>query len=441
MVKFMYGERGCRMKNSFREKDNTQSTLPEEVLNKIEKIKEADIVVGIPSFRSAKTIAHVVKMASEGMVKYFSDLKPVLVNSDGGSTDRTREVVLKTEVPRSVKKIITPYMGTSGKGTAFQAIFEIADRLKAKVVIVVDSDLRSISPEWIQMLGEPILKYNYGFVTPYYLRYKYDGTITNSIAYPLTRSLYGKRIRQPIGGEFGITGGMAKILSHQRIFNTDIARFGIDIWLTTTAINEGFNICQSAMGVKLHNPKSPTEDLSLMFVQVVGTLLAMMKKYEPKWKLVRDSKKVDIFGTIEEKEPEVFQVDVKSLHTKFCSGLEKYKPIWEKFISKENIKQLHSLAGLPVNSFHFPEELWAMLIYDFASAYNFYQANSEKLLKCLLPIYYGRTAGFINETKVMSMTIAEALVEGQAEVFEKLKPYLIARWDEAKHAPRDIGLT
>ncbi len=41
----------------------------------------------------------------------------------------------------------------------------------------------------------------------------------------------------------------------------------------------------------------------------------------------------------------------------------------------------------------------------------------------------------------MSMTIAEALVEGQAEVFEKLKPYLIARWDEAKHAPRDIGLT
>ncbi len=416
---------------------DSHSALPKDVLKKIEEICNADIIVGIPSFRSAKTIAHVVKMASEGMVKYFSELKPALVNSDGGSTDKTREVVLNTEVPSTVEKIITPYMGTAGKGSAFKAIFEIADRLKSKVIIVVDSDLRSITPEWIKLLGEPILRYNYGFVTPYYLRYKYDGTITNSIAYPLTRALYGKRIRQPIGGEFGITGGLAKILSHQQIFETDIARFGIDIWLTTTAINEGFNICQSAIGVKLHSPKSPTEDLSKMFVQVVGTLFSMMKRYEIKWKVVRESKKVDIYGELEEKEPEIFQLDPDALRTSFCSGLERYRPLWEKFINQDNIKHLISIGGLPTNNFYFPEELWAKIVYDFAAAYNFYEHNKDDILTSLLTIYHGRTAGFINETKDMSMTIAEALVEGQAEVFEKLKPYLFARWDETLASSQD----
>ena len=48
----------------------------------------------------------------------------------------------------------------------------------------------------------PILKGGYDFVALLYARYKYDGTITNTVTYPLTRALYGHRIRQPIG-DFG----------------------------------------------------------------------------------------------------------------------------------------------------------------------------------------------------------------------------------------------
>ena len=81
----------------------------------------------------------------------------------------------------------------------------MAVQLQAKACAVVDSDLRSITPEWIDMLLRPILFAGYDFVAPYYQRHKYDGTITNSIVYPLTRSLYGVRVRQPIGGEFGIS--------------------------------------------------------------------------------------------------------------------------------------------------------------------------------------------------------------------------------------------
>ncbi|MEP6469885.1 MAG: glycosyl transferase family 2, partial [Chloroflexota bacterium] len=162
----------------------------------------ADLMVGIPSFGNAETIGYVVRAATAGMVQFFPDLKPILVNSDGGSPDDTPRVAVSTESPDYIEKIILisprhklqrisfTYQGISGKGTAVRALFEVARELKVKAFVMVDSDLRSIVPEWIELLAGPILKGGYDFVAPMYARYKYDGTITNNIAYPLTRALY-----------------------------------------------------------------------------------------------------------------------------------------------------------------------------------------------------------------------------------------------------------
>jgi hypothetical protein len=116
-----------------------------------------------------------------------------------GSKDGTREAVLSTRIEDAhllllstplfpVHRLSFPYHGVPGKGSAFRLIFKVAQMLHAKACIVVDSDLRSITPEWIDLLIRPVLLANYDFVAPYYHRHKYDGTITNSIVYPLTRS-------------------------------------------------------------------------------------------------------------------------------------------------------------------------------------------------------------------------------------------------------------
>jgi glycosyltransferase involved in cell wall biosynthesis len=160
----------------------------------------------------------VVKAVQAGLVKYFPDMKCVLVNSDGGSTDGTIDVVQNASVEdfhaillhhriSPVFKITTPYHGIPGKGSAFRTIFEIADALGVKACAVVDSDLRSITPEWIELLIKPVLEQGYDYVSPLYHRHKYDGTITNSIVYPITRALYGKRVRQPIGGDLAFQEG------------------------------------------------------------------------------------------------------------------------------------------------------------------------------------------------------------------------------------------
>ncbi|TET54736.1 MAG: glycosyl transferase family 2 [Actinobacteria bacterium] len=407
-------------------------TLKNEVLDRVSKIGQADILVGIPSFRNAKTIAKVVKAVSEGMVKYFPDLKPVLVNSDGSSTDTTRELVLNTKVPKTVEKIVTPYRGIPGKGSAFATIFEIADRLHTKICIVVDSDLRSITPEWIKFLGYPIYKNNFGIVTPYYKRYKYDGTITNSLAYPLTRALYGTIIRQPIGGEFGMSGSLAKILAHQKFGDRNIAKFGIDIWLTTTAICEGFSACQASMGIKLHDARDPGASLAPMFEQVVGALFGLMYKYQVKWKAIKGSQPVDLYGEEKEAHPVSFRVDFLKLIRSFKTGFKKNESIIKSILQKEVFKEVKGISQSHLNRMHFEDELWAKVVYDFSVAYNFGPVEPKLIIEALVPLYFAKTAAFILRTKYMSSSLAEAIVEGGAEVFEEEKDYLIDHWDRAK---------
>ena len=142
------------------------------------------------------------------------------------------------------------YRGLPGKGTAFRSIFEASKILGAKAILTLDSDLRSITPLWIKLMAQPVLSGKYDYVTPYYLRHRYDGTISNNITYPLIRALYGLRIRQPMGGDFALSGDLAKAYLIEDVWMGDVARFGIDSWMTTEAINKGYRICQVALGTR-----------------------------------------------------------------------------------------------------------------------------------------------------------------------------------------------
>ena len=259
-----------------------QSALDQGLRDGIARVRTADLLVGIPSFRNAATIGHVAATAAKGLKDNFPDAKVVLVNADGGSEDGTSEQVIASAT--GIPVITGRYVGPPGKGSAFRAIFEAADLLDVRACAVVDSDLRSITPEWIARLLGPIARGEADYVAPLYARHKHDGTITNNVAYPLTRALYGLRIRQPIGGEFGFHADLARAYLAQPVWESDVARFGIDIFMTTTAITRHARILQAFLGAKIHDPKDPSADLGPMFVQVVGTLFRMASENEPLWR-------------------------------------------------------------------------------------------------------------------------------------------------------------
>lgn len=180
-----------------------QPVLRSPVQSRLAEIGSADILVGIPCYNNEASIAHVVQMVSEGLVKHYPNHSAVLLVADGGSTDDTREQAAANPLPPQQEQVVTIYRGIGGKGSALRTIFAAAVELGVSAAITVDADLRSITPAWMVYLLDPLLVQNYEFVAPLYARYKYDGTITNNLVYCLTRALYGMQIRQPIGGDFG----------------------------------------------------------------------------------------------------------------------------------------------------------------------------------------------------------------------------------------------
>jgi glycosyltransferase involved in cell wall biosynthesis len=417
-----------------------------EIQEKIGEIREADILVGIPSYNNARTISHVVKAVQAGFAKYFPDRKCVLVNSDGGSTDGTTEIVQKTAIEdfqsvlvrhriERVFKITTPYHGIPGKGSAFRAIFEIADALKVKACAVVDSDLRSITPEWVELLIKPVIEGGFDYVAPFYHRHKYDGTITNSIVYPLTRALYGTRVRQPIGGDFGFSGSLAGFYLNKDVWETDVARYGIDIWMTTTAIANNFRICQAFLGAKLHDPKDPGADLSAMLYQVVGATFDLMETYADIWKSVEGSRAVPTFGFQYAVGLEPVQVNLDRMIERFRLGVEKLTEIWKEFLPEDMIDLLHRTALLTTETFHIPDEVWVSLVYRFALASHLKVINKEHLLKSFTPLYIGRTASFVIETSSSDAPEVEQKIEGLCRTFEEGKSFITDNWEHKGGLP------
>ena len=414
-------------------------TFRSEIHDQIKKIENADIIVGIPSFNNARTIGHVVLAVQAGLAKYFPDSKAVIVNSDGGSSDGTMEVVQNTFIGdfesillhhriTPISKVVFPYSGISGKGSAFRSIFEIAQTLNAKACVVVDSDLRSITPEWIELLVKPVLDGGFDYVAPLYHRHKFDGTITNSIVYPLTRALYGKRVRQPIGGDFGFSGKLAQFYLTKDVWESDVARFGIDIWMTTTAIANGFKVAQSFLGAKIHDAKDPGTDLGNMLYQVVGATFDLMENYAAVWMPVRGSEPVATFGFEYTVGLEHVNVNTARMLKIFRAGLPNLREIWLGILGAGDFNEVERLGELDDNEFRFPLGLWTRIVYDYAIAFHLKKLPKEHLVKSLKPLYVGKTASFVLEVGPLGQHEAEAEIEKLCIEFESGKDYLLTSW-------------
>ena len=453
------------------------TVLTPAIRDEIARLGKADIMVGIPSFKNAATIGYVARAAQAGLVQYFPDLRPVLVNSDAGSPDGTQRVVIDTEPPDYVEQILLvrptnrldrvsltyPEIdGTGGKGAALRTIFEMAAALDVEALVVVDSDLRSIVPEWIELLAGPILKGGYDFVAPLYARYKFDGTITNTVTYPLTRALYGHRIRQPIGGDFGVSGDLVRHYLELEDWTDDISKFGIDIWMTTSALAGGFAVCQTRLGAKIHDPKDPGSDLGPMFRQVVGTIMRLATLHADKWTSIKGSHDVPAYGFERIIDPPPLEVNSIRLLTEFHSGSLTMSDTWASMIAPANLAIVMELAaeagtladqaraklGLggdastatattlemadALTAFHFPDDLWARVIYDLVVTARDAGDELGKMVAALVPIYFGRVGSFVIENRSITTEQAEERVERQAREFELLKPYLVERWNETK---------
>ena len=389
--------------------------------NNPEKIKEAEVVVGIPSFNEADNIAFVTKQVDKGLQKYFSQKTAVIINSDNNSPDKTGKVFLQTKTKTPKIYISTP-AGQQGKGNNLRNLFLKVKDLGAKAAMTVDADLKSITPEWVRCLLEPVVK-EYDFVTPIYHRHEYDGLITNHLAYPLIYGLLGYNIRQPIGGDMAFSKRMVDYWLKQE-WSATTKGYGIDIFMTFNAIKSGFKLAQVNLGSKIH--KSSLPKLDKIFLEVAETLFTLLSINKNLWQKEIELKNPSLVCQTNDKVqiPKIPPIDYKEIEkAALVDFSDNYKQV-KKYISPELRKPLEKMF-LQEKSLEIDMALWTKIVYQMFYLYQT-GSNKELIIKLLRTLYFGRMATVIKEISDKTQAESEKITQTQASHFFETKNYLLS---------------
>lgn len=401
----------------------------------IARIGKADVVVALLTYNNADTLPGVLATAARGVAESLPDASVAFVDADGGSSDATREMLTAAAVPTVVttheapigERMAVPFHGVPGRGRALRAALGAAQRLSPRVVLVLEADVVSIAPAWVERLAMPVWEQKADFVAPAYARHRFDGTITNLLIAPLVRALYGRRLRQPLGGAQAISGRLLEhLVAHPRWdWN---GRELADVWMLGTAIADGFAVWEAWLGQRVIQSRTRTSDLPAMVSQTLGGVLSVMDRHEDLWREVRGSEPLPAVGEVLLPGAEPRPVDVDRMLSGFALGLRDLTPVWEHVLAPDTLGDVLSLETADAASFRFPDDLWARVVYDFALGHHYSVIHREHLLRSLVPLYLGRTAAFVVAIRDRSAAASEAAAESVASAFERQKPYLVERW-------------
>jgi glycosyltransferase involved in cell wall biosynthesis len=388
-----------------------------------------DVVVGIPSYNEAGTIGYVTRMAGEGLAAYFPDKRCAVINCDNNSQDGTKKAFFSAEIPDTIdRKYISTPEGVKGKGNNFLNLFEYCKETGASIIIVVDADLRSIKPEWIQYLGYPVAE-GHDLVTPLYSRHQFDGTITNHLCYPLLFSLGETDIRQPIGGDFAFS---SRLCSHllENEWNDMVRHYGIDIFITLSALFGGFSICQAGLGTKDHNASAPK--LGQMFEEVIYTLFTTLHRHRSHWlkKDLTSTWQTEVHqlgrhGLETMTEPEALSIeDIVRLKDDCRREYLKYSEQVKRYLNTYAYQKTMHMYSM--DYYDLDITLWSHIVYSLF--YLFDGATEEvkrEIINALKPLYFERSITFNYQTYRYKISFAEKEVRDQAMAFLSQKPYLL----------------
>jgi hypothetical protein len=419
-----------------------ETLLTDDFLRQLINVGEVDILVGLPTHNNAKTIEPVIQAVQAGILKCFPRERAVIINADGGSQDGTPELVTGASIDdvrrasnvhalRTLHAISTRYARTPEPGTALRTILAAADLLRAKACVVVSPDSTTIEPDWLQRLVRPISNDNFDLVSPIYHRQKFEGVLMRNLLYPMTRAIYGYRIREPYASEFAISGRLATDFLTKETWNEEWGRIGAEICLTVTAVTGKYRVCQAFLGTKAQPDRSASDLVSAMR-RTVGALFSLLDSNVPFWSTISGSQPVPTLGVPSENMPEPVRVNRKHLREMFATGVAQLEPVFRSILSASTLSELQRIAALEVSEFNYPADVWAKTVFEFAASYHKAVISRDHIVQALVPLYRGRTLSFLMENRDVSGEDIERNVESLCGEFEHLKPYLLEVWADRK---------
>lgn len=415
-----------------------ESFLTDDFLRQLINVGEVDILVGLPTHNDAKTVGSVVQSIQSGLVSSFPRERAVIINADGGSRDGTPELVTGVSILdvrpaanlhalRTLHAVSTRYANTPASGTALHTILAAAELLRAKACVVMSPESANIQSDWLSKLIGPIYRDGFDFVAPTYRRHKFEGILMTNLLYPMTRALYGLRIREPYSPEYAFSGRIGCQFLEQHAWSDGTDGDGVELRFMLSAITGRCRICQSLLGEKIPIEKRAA-DLVLALRQTVGALFSALEPDFPLWSVVEGSQPIPTTGADHEVLLDPLRVNRKRLREMFSNGVAELESVFHSILSAATLAELQEIACLREEDFHYPAELWVRTVYEFAAAFQKSVISRDHIIQALAPLFRGRVLTFIRENRNAPAETVENNIENLCLEFERLKPYLLEIW-------------
>ena len=407
--------------------------IPGDTLEQIERIGSTDVVIGVLGSDPEGDDDGAARLVREAVGRLSGGARAVVIHNNGTAASAFHTSGNSVEEER-VRVLGCRLAGPEPAGTpqqnlfdAYRAIFTAGGKLGARACGVIASDLRAVTPQWIFGLVEPALEKGFDLVTPCYSGHKFEGLLNKSIVAPLNRSLYGKRIQNPMGPDFGISGKLLQQIAKQDSRLAVAQAISPVQCITPTAIAAGMQICEVNLGARLVPPMDP-KDLSSLLAQVMGPVFLDLERNAAVWQRIRESHAVPRFGEPVPPPAESGTSDLRRMLESFQIGAQNLQDVWSLVLPPKTMLETVRLARLPADQFRMPDELWVSIVYDFALAHRLRTISRDHLLRSMTPLYLGWVVSYAREVETGSPEAVESRLEQLSRAFEAGKSYLISRW-------------
>ena len=415
-----------------------ESILTDDFLRQLIDVGEVDILVGVSTHNNAKTIGPIVETIQAGILASFPRDRAVIINADGGSRDGTPELVASAAIDdaqrsskpytlRTLHSISTQYASSPARGIALRTILAAAELLRAKACAVISAESTEITPAWLATLLRPIYTDEFDLVLPTYSRHRFDGILLTNLIYPMTRALYGLRIREPYALDFSFSGRLGSQFLAQNAWHDETVRAGSETQFTLAAIAGGYRIRQSFLGTKAHIERR-SADLVPAMRQTVGALFSSLEPNVSLWNTKTGSQPIPTTGA-EEFTLEPLRINGKRLREMFSTGVAELESVFHSILSPSTLADLQRIALMEESRFRYSAELWVKTVYEFAAAYHKSVISRDHIIQALAPLFRGRAFTFLAENRSGSAESVENNIEALCLEFERMKPYLLEIWN------------
>jgi hypothetical protein len=403
---------------------------PEQIKQRIEQLGTVDVVIGLVDPTAVQNVDAVAATIRRGLDTLSKSARAVVVfRREGVGTSAAPSLEpLENEslrlVTYSLPTVDTSVTASQTIAGTYRILSNFSSLLTAQVCVVIASSVETLTPQWIQALSQPVLEQGMDLVVPCYAPHKFEGLLNSGILYPLTRAVFGKRLQNPLGPDFGLSARLFDALL--QIDDASQRTGGQFVLIGPEAIARGFKVSQAWLGKRIYPPVD-WKNVDSLLAEILGPLFIGIEQHAPFWQHIRASEPVPTYGDPLPPAEESFAVDTHRLLEPFRLGARNLQDIWVLVLPPTTLLELKKADRLPAEQFRIPDELWARIVYDFALAHRLRTIARDHLVRAMTPLYFGWLASYARQVETAGAAVQKHL-ESLCTAYENAKPYFVSRW-------------